>query len=242
MPSGDIKLGGTAAYAAFLAKKMGAEVTIITSIGQDFLFQNLFEKEGISIHTIPAKKTTVFENIYPADGERIQYLHARAATISVQAIPTSLPAPDIVLFCPIADEVDLDLLKCFPDSLKAATIQGWLRDWDEQGLVAPKSMPWERLSPLDLLVFSDADMEGFEADISTVSETVPIVIMTRGRNGVRVFQDNKTKDFPTEPIEVKDATGAGDSFAMAFLLEYFKSKKVKRAVNFGQQVAREVIS
>jgi len=242
MPSGEIKLGGTAAYAGFLAKKMGAAVTILTSVGAGFAFYDLFEKEGISLFNIAAKETTVFENIYPEDGgERIQFLHARAATISMQDIPSDLSTPDMVLFCPIADEVDMNLLKSFRDSLKAATIQGWLRDWDEQGLVSPKPIHWEKLAPLDLLVFSDADMVGFENNILTISDHVPLVIMTRGRNGVRVFQNEETIDFSTEPIEVKDATGAGDSFATAFLLEYFRTKEVRRSVNFGQQVAREVI-
>ena len=242
MPSGAIKLGGTAAYAAFLAKKMGAEITILTSVGDDFAFYDLFEKEGISIFNISAKETTVFENIYPEDGsERIQYLHARAATILTKDIPNDLMVPDMVLFCPIADEVDLGLLEYFPDSLKMATIQGWLRDWNEEGLVAPKVMNWEGLAPLDLLVFSDADIVGFENSISVISDIVPIVIMTRGWNGVRVFEGNKTRNFPTEPIEVKDATGAGDSFAMAFLLKYFKTKEIKAAVDYGQKVAREVI-
>ena len=243
MPSGEIKLGGTAAYAAFLAKKMGAEVTILTSVGVDFAFYDQFEKEGISLFNISAKETTVFENIYPEDGgERIQYLHARAETIATQDIPDVLPVPDLVLFCPIADEVDLGLLTCFPDSLKAATIQGWLRDWNEDGLIAPKAMNWKGLAPLDLLVFSDADIVGFENSISVICDFVPIVIMTRGRNGVRVFEDKEIRDFPTEPIDVKDATGAGDSFAMGFLLEYFRTKELDRAVDFGQKIAREVIS
>ena len=242
MPSGEIKLGGTAAYAGLLAKKMGVSVTILTSVGTDFSFYELFKKEGISLINIPAGETTVFENIYPEDGgERTQFLHARAATISNQHIPDNLAVPDMVLFCPIADEVDLDLLACFPDSLKAATIQGWLRAWNAEGLVGPKPMNWAGLTPLDFLVFSDTDMLDFENYIPVIAGFVPVVIMTRGRNGVRVFQDDQTKNFPTEPIDVKDATGAGDSFAMAFLLEYFRSGDMSTAVNFGQQVAREVI-
>lgn len=242
MPSGEIKLGGTAAYASFLAKKMGAKVTILTSVGPDFRFLDLFEKEGISINNVPAEQTTVFENIYPDGSERIQYLHARAATINARNIPNFLSTHDLILFCPIADEVDLDLLECFPNAIKAATIQGWLRDWNENKLVFPKAMNWEQLTPLDLLIFSDADMVGFEDHIPIISHHVPLVIMTRGENGVRVFQKNKKTNFPTEPIEVKDATGAGDSFAIAFLLEYFRSKEVKAAVNFGQQEARKLLS
>ena len=243
LPSGKIKLGGTAAYAGLLAKKMGAEVTILTSVGLDFSFYELFKKEGISLINIPATETTVFENIYPEDGsERTQFLHARAATIYSQHIPGDLAVPDMVLFCPIADEVDLNLLAYFPDSLKAATIQGWLRDWNEEGLVRPKAMIWKGLAPLDLLVFSDTDMLDFENHIPLIADFVPIVIMTRGRNGVRVFQKNKTKDFPTEPIEVKDATGAGDSFAMAFLLEYFKTGDFDDSVEYGQKVTRKLLN
>ena len=242
MPSGDLKLGGTAAYASFLAKEMGAAVTISTSVGLDFAFFDLFEKKGIPIHNILAERTTVFENIYRKGEERIQFLHARARTIKSNDIPSTLPTPDLVLFCPIADEVDLDLLGSFPNAMKAATIQGWLRDWNENKQVFPKAMNWEQLTPLDLLIFSDADMVGFEDHIPIISHHVPLVIMTRGENGVRVFQKNKKTNFPTEPIEVKDATGAGDSFAIAFLLEYFRSKEVKAAVNFGQQEARKLLS
>lgn len=242
MPSGDIKLGGTAAYASFLAKKMDAKVTILTSVGSDFMFFDLFEKEGIPIYNVPAERTTIFENIYPDGEERVQFLHARAATIQSKDIPTSLPTPDLVLFCPIADEVALNLLTLFPNALKLGTIQGWLRDWDENKQVFPKAMNWEQLTPLDLLIFSDEDMIGFEEYISLISDYVPLVIMTRGKNGVRVFQKNEETDFPTEPIKVKDATGAGDSFAMAFLLEYYRSRDVSKAVDFGQQTAKEVIS
>ncbi len=241
LPSGKIKLGGTAAYAAFLAKKMGAEVTILTSVGPDFDFWNLFEKQDIGIFNIPSEETTVFENIYQEEGERIQYLHARAATITAEHIPNEVATPDLVLFCPIADEVSFDLLGCFPDALKAATIQGWLRGWDEQGLVLPKSMRWKRLTPLDLLIFSDADIVGFEDKISAICKFVDLVIMTRGRNGVRVFQHDKAADFPTEPIEVKDATGAGDSFATAFLLEYFRTGDLDSSVEYGQEITRKLL-
>lgn len=242
MPSGEIKLGGTAAYASFLAKEMGAEVNILTSVGSDFAFLDLFEKKDISIHNIATAQTTVFENIYPEGAERIQYLHAWAAKIHAHDIPTNLPVPDLVLFCPIADEVALNLLALFPNALKLGTIQGWLRDWNESKQIFPKAMNWEQLSPLDILVFSDADMFGFENHIARICDFVPLVIMTRGRNGVRVFQKNKKTDFPTEPLEVKDATGAGDSFAIAFLLEYYGTRDVLKAVDFGQKTAKKVIS
>ena len=146
------------------------------------------------------------------------------------------------MFCPIADEVDLDLLEYFPNAMKAATIQGWLRDWGEDGKVFPKSIEWQKLSPLDLLVFSDADIVGFEEQIPVISRHVRMVIMTRGQNGVRVFHKNKETDFPTKPIAVKDATGAGDSFAIGFLLEYYKARNLARAVDFGQKKAREIIT
>lgn len=242
MSSGELKLGGTAAYAAFLAKEMGAEVTILTSVGPDFAFFDLFEKKGIPIHNILAERTTVFENIYRKGEERIQFLHARSGMIKSNDIPPTLPTPDLILFCPIADEIDLDLLECFPNAMKAATIQGWLRDWNENKLVFPKAMNWEQLTPLDLLIFSDADMVGFEKHVPVISHHVPLVIMTRGENGVRVYQKNKEIDFPTEPIEVKDATGAGDSFAIAFLLEYFKERNLASAVDIAQKKAREIIT
>lgn len=241
LPSGEIKLGGTAAYAALLAKKMGAEVTILTSVGSDFSFWELFKKQEIGIINIPSKETTIFENIYPEAGERIQYLHGRAATIAAEHIPDGIATPDLVLFGPIADEVSFELLECYPDALKAATIQGWLRGWKEDGQVFSKGLEWENLGALDLLIFSDADVVGFEDVIPGLAGFIPIVIMTRGENGVRVFQKNAVVDYPTIPVDVKDSTGAGDSFAMAFLLRYYETKDLVGSVEYGQEVARKLL-
>ncbi len=40
---GSYMLGGTASYASKLASKLGCEVSVLTSYGEDFLFENNFE-------------------------------------------------------------------------------------------------------------------------------------------------------------------------------------------------------
>lgn len=55
------------------------------------------------------------------------------------------------------------------------------------------------------------------AERALVGETRAIVVETRGRRGVAVTADGATREFPVEPVEVRDATGAGDSLAGGFI-------------------------
>lgn len=235
-----ITLGGTASYSSLAARQFGLETGILTSVGTDFGFAQVFEKQGIRVWNKPALATTVFENVY-LDSIRTQYLHRRAATLFAEDIPAECLAARIVLFCPIAGEVDFSTLKAFPAALKGATIQGWLRQWDDQGRVKPRSMDWLQLAAADVVIMSDADIQGFEAAIPTIASQVKVLVMTQGASGAQVFFEGQRFHFPAYPVQEVDATGAGDVFATAFLIKYSETRDIAQAAVFAHCAASFVV-
>lgn len=233
-------LGGTVSYAALVARQLGQETAVLTSTGPDFEFMEVFRENGIEVKHVAAPRTTVFENIY-RESNRTQYLHARASTLLPEHVPDQWRAAPVVQFCPIADEVDFSLLRAFPGSLTAATIQGWLRQWDRQGLVSPKPMDWPQLKGLDIVVMSDADIAGFESAIPIIASCVKILVMTEGANGARVFYDGRQQHFPAFPVTEVDATGAGDVFATSFVLRYAQTRDMATAAVFANAAASFVV-
>lgn len=233
-------LGGTASYASLVAARLGLETGILTSFGPDFEFSRLFEERGIQVCVKPDEKTTVFENIYRAD-IRTQYLHAKASDLFPADVPDIWKNTPVVQFCPIAGEIDFSLLQSFPDSLRAATIQGWLRQWDGQGKVSPKAMDWQQLAYMDIVVMSDADIAGFETAIPEIASCARVLAITQGARGARVFHAGQEHFFPSFPVREVDATGAGDVFATAFILKYAEKRGIAAATAFAHVAASFVV-
>lgn len=233
-------LGGTAAYVSLVARQLGRKSAVLTSVGSDFEFFPVFAQKDIPLENKPAAETTVFENIYH-NGIRTQYLHARAETLYPNDVPAEWSAVPVVQFCPIADEVDFSLLQAFPDALVGATIQGWLRQWDAQHHVSPKAMDWAQLAGVDVVILSDADITGFESALPEMAAAVGILVMTQGASGAVVFQNGQKFHFPAFPVNEVDATGAGDVFAAAFLIQYAETRDIVLATGFAHCAASFVV-
>ena len=233
-------LGGTVSYSSLMAHHLGKNTGILTSVGNDFQYSGLFNKNNITLIIKPAKKTTVFENIYK-NKIRTQYIYDRSETIYNTDIPNHLKNTPIVLFGPIADEVDFSLLNNFPNSLKAATIQGWLRQWDKNGKIAPKEMDWPQLKNVDIVILSNADIAGFDNALENIIRYANIVVLTKGAEGAVVFYKNKTMEFPAFPVNEIDPTGAGDIFAASFLVKYAETKDIALSAGFANAAASFVV-
>lgn len=233
-------LGGTASYSGLVAQRLGLRTGILSSVGADFEFAEVFEKQGIAWWNKPAAETTVFENIYRGS-ERVQYLHRRAATLFAEDVPEACRDAAIVLFCPIAAEVDFSVMDVFPGALRGATIQGWLRRWDAAGRVSPVAMDWSRLAGADVIIMSDADIRGFEDAVPLIADTVEVLVMTQGALGAQVWRRGEKHFFPAFPVTEVDATGAGDVFATAFLLKYAQTRDIASAAVFAHCAASFVV-
>jgi len=232
--SDGFKLGGTASFAAKVAKALGYEVTVLTSFGPDFEFVTGFEE--IRLINIEADKTTIFENTYTENG-RTQILHNKAKNLMItDCINEKF---DIIHFCPIADEIDFALVdalihKC---TLSLTTPQGWMRQWKEDKKVFYKPIDWKLLSQIDFTIISDEDVPNLTDEIKNIQSSISKLIVTKGKNGASLYLDGIEKSYPAHPTKVKDTTGAGDTFAIAFISSYLKSRDFDFAMNYANGLA-----
>ena len=78
----------------------------------------------------------------------------------------------------------------------------------------------------------------YERSRHTISSTLAKkIIHTKGSSGAE-FQG---KTYPIEKVEVKDLTGAGDSFFAALLVRYAETGDIAEAIRFANECAREVV-
>lgn len=244
-PDGTFRLGGTVTYAALLATRLGLRVGVITS-GTSIESAALRALvPGVDIILVPSETPTVFENVYHG-GSRTQFLRARAADLTPDAIPDAWQTAPLVLLGPIANEVSPEIAALFPMAMVAATPQGWLRTWDETGRVS--YLPWanaDRVLPsLRALILSTEDL-AIAAGTGDANDTitawaarVPYVVLTDGARGANLWIDGGNPEhIPAFPAEEVDPTGAGDCFAVAMLIAFWRSGDALAAVRYAHAAA-----
>ncbi len=210
-------LGGTATYAALTARNMGARVGIHTSAAYEpGLIETL---RGVLVARVPAEFTTCFVNEYH-EGKRRQTIESVAEKLTYEQLIPEWRNPSIVHLGPLNQEIETALVNRFPRSLIGVTPQGWMREWDESGLV--HAVPWadaERvLAKADVVVISEDDV----ADRSVIDDwarQARMLVVTLGDRGCDVYRQGYE---PYHSAAFKsatevDPTGAGDVFAAAFL-------------------------
>lgn len=248
-PDRFFSLGGTVAFASLTARQLGLVAAVVTCADTELLAELPARLPEIGLAGYASATTTTFACEY-YEGFRTLYLQARAGEIDVHAIPEAWRSAPIVVFGPLAQELTPAVVKLFPrrpGAIVAATPQGWLRRWDENGHVWPT--PWvnaeEILPLLDVLVLSHDDLlpfaNGNRADADALlrewSFKVPLLVATNGRHGATLFQSGVSKQFPSYPTVEGDPTGAGDVFAAAFLVHLHRNGDPYAAVDFANCVA-----
>lgn len=221
--SDEYALGGTVSFAAVTARRLGYQPVVVTRAAGNVDLSVIAAHADLIV--LPSPTTTTFANIYTETG-RVQYCYTPAATISAADLPTHLHAPSIVLLGPLVGEITPDVASLFPDgTLVAAGPQGWMRRWDVDGLV--HAAPWQNaeaiLPHLDVLILSIEDIDNDLEQIDYFLRWVPLVVMTQYKEGSTVYWRQRDDlvhviKVPPRPADEVDPTGAGDTFATAFLL------------------------
>jgi sugar/nucleoside kinase (ribokinase family) len=248
-PDGSFSLGGTVAFAALVADHLGLVAAVVTCADAELRAALTTYLPNIGLQTQLSVQTTTFVNLYQ-NGLRTQYLHRRGNSLQIIDVPPHWLAAPIVLFAPIAQELDPAFVTLFPrqpNSILAATPQGWLRRWDTDGRVWPT--PWQDadqiLPLLDVLILSHDDLlpfaHGNRTEADTIlfrwSKLVPLLVATDGQHGATLFEHGMIHHFPAYPAQEVDPTGAGDVFAAAFLTHLFRYRNPAHAVDFANCTA-----
>ena len=226
--------GGTVTYAAVTAMRLGLRSAILTRAGPDFEVGR--DVSGIPVHALPSPNTTTFRNTY-SGGRRTQHIASVAGPITASDVPTQWRSAPMVLLGPLAGELDSSLARSFPDAVVVASLQGWLRQWDGDGLVSPRRWSGEEVLPyVDAAIVSIDDVDD-ERSIESWARLAPLLIVTMGSRGARLHERDGWHDVPAFHAVQVDPTGAGDVFAAAFLVRYHRIRNPLESARFASCAA-----
>ena len=240
---GSFTLGGAVTFASIAARNLGYRAGIVTSAADDFPEPNLLR--DIQIVRVPSPTTTTFRNVYQGN-HRTQFVRDVAAHLSPEAVPAEWRTAKIVLLGPLVAEIDRAMLDVFsPQTIRAVSPQGWMRKWDASGRVQAKA--WQEAQDLlphvNALILSEEDLGRFSEYLSLYVALAPMVILTRGDKGCTIYrQRERPLDVPAFPTDMVDPTGAGDTFATAFLIRYYETNDILQAACFANAAASLAIS
>jgi len=237
---GGFALGGTSSYSALTALAFGLRVGIVTACAEPLALPEL---EQVFVIRKDSAFSTTFENRY-LDGQRQQHLLRRAQTIIPADIPPQWRETPIVHLGPVACEVDPELVKAFPHSFVGVTPQGWLRSWDADGKVSPCkwSEAQQVLSRANAAILSLEDVDNNEDEIQEFAEWSPVLGVTEGADGARIYWNRDIRSFRAPHKPEVDATGAGDVFATCFFIRYVKTRDPWESARFATLIASNSVT
>jgi sugar/nucleoside kinase (ribokinase family) len=232
---GGFRLGGAAAYVSRTARAMGLRVGIVTAWGNEF---PLDIPDGIQIVSAPAEHSTTYENIYTDQG-RIQYIHHQAPRIDLSTVPEVWRRAPIIHLGPIAQEVDAVLPDDFRPSLLGLTPQGWMRTWGDDRRV--RHCDWKdadtALPKAGAVCISIEDIGYDENVIEHYMLSTPVLALTEGRDGMRLYWNHDMRRFRAPKVKVVEATGAGDVFAASFFIRLYQTRDPWEAARFAVRMS-----
>jgi 1D-myo-inositol 3-kinase len=237
---GGWRLGGTAAYASLQACRLGMKVAVVTSAPGSMDLSALLP--DIEVHRVPSRQVTTFRNCYE-DGQRTQFVLARARTLALADVPDSWLSAPIVLLGPVCGEVPPEMTSVFRGSLVGITAQGWLRRVDSQRRVTtspwPESTGWANAYAIFV---SEDDLAGDMAVLERWTAAFDVVAYTQASQGARLHSEGRWGQIDAFPEREVDPTGAGDVFAAAFLARLHETGDLDLATRFAAAAASISVS
>jgi len=233
-------LGGPPTYVSLAAAKLGANVSVISKVGEDFSkdYVKWLKNKKVDLSGLKKVKgasTTRFVIKYQKGWKRKLQLKARAPPISANDLPDSLQARAVHV-APIANELSEELVTKLRKATSILSLdpQGFVRGFDRNGNVSLKG--WKRHGVLEQVDVYKSSLNEIEVVTGTnnldlamrriADYGVKMVIVTRGMLGSTVFFDSTFYNILICASKiVLDPTGAGDAFSGAFLAEYVRGKE-----------------
>ncbi|MCD4819821.1 MAG: sugar kinase [Candidatus Cloacimonetes bacterium] len=237
-------LGGSAIFASLSASKF-TKVHLIGVVGSDFPqdYLSMLKKKNISLDglRIEAGKTFKWSGLYNDTNQ--------AETIDTQLnvfktfqpeIPDSCNDAQGIFLGNIDPDLQLSVIKKFPKDIfvSSDTMNYWIKSKIEK--------VWQVIKYTNLLFINDTELKMltgiqniFLATKKVLSSGPDFVVVKRGEYGSFIMGSDLLYFTPVFPVEeVKDPTGAGDSFAggfLGFLNDYscLNSEKLKEAMLIG---------
>jgi len=225
-PFGEVSevLGGSATYFSTAASYF-TSVDLIAVVGEDFPAQHIafLKSRSIDVTGLERRPGATFR----WKGEYTHQLN-EAHTLDTKLnvfetfrpkIPEAYRSPDLLFLGNIDPELQLDVLQKLPRPPLVAcdTMNFWIN--------GKREALWRVLEQVDILIINDGEARALGEDTNLVKVAQKVLargpkhlIVKRGEYGVLMFNAKQMFGAPAFPLEdVRDPTGAGDTFAGGFL-------------------------
>jgi len=113
----------------------------------------------------------------------------------------------------------------------------WICDNNENVFVDTKKKLGEWIDNCTYLKINSLEYENNEEFLNEYYTIMDKTIVTKGNEGC-LFKD---KIYPTDDVEVKDISGAGDTFLAGLVVEYLKSNDIVKSIKFAQECTQIVV-
>jgi len=231
-------LGGPPTYVSLSARRLGAEVSMVSKVGGDFPDEHVawLGSSGVDVSglkRVEAALTTRFILRYE-NGKRKLRVVSQAPSIGPDDVPPNLQA-EAIHVAPIVNEVPPETVGKLRKMVGVLSLvpQGFVRRIDKEGNVVLRR--WTNpqvLQQIDVYKSSIDEIRmvtGLKNPRSAMRKVsdygIPIVMITKGVEGSTLLYEGKFYDMPAcKPRVILDPTGAGDAFIGAFLAEYVQGK------------------
>ncbi len=227
-------LGGSATHAALSASYFTTPV-IVSVIGEDFPDEHMafFKKNKINTKNVELKKgkTFAWEAKYGNNPNEREVL-ATYENVLKNYSPSVLPCHQKIKYLFLANNSPSSQIILLDQVIGAEfvvwdTMTFWIDRYPDQIL---KILP-----RVDIALFNDCEARHFSKETNLMKAGKKIlskgvkkgVVIKKGEHGAFLFTRSFTMHLPAYPLEeVKDPTGAGDSFAGGFIGFLAKTGKV----------------
>ena len=238
-------LGGTVTFSSLAAARLGAKVGIVSKVGPDFRDDHLlvFARSGIDISGVKKVRapTTKYKLHYVGE-ERELTLLSRCDPIRPVDVGQLRKNIKAIHLGPIAGEIPLETIKEVAgwENVVLLDLQGVIRKFSKKGRVSIERS--QQLPEIidNVTIVKSALREGEMVTNASGCEGVAksfldmgckIAIVTLGGEGSYVSTSHgESVSIPAiKPRKVMDFTGAGDAYAGSFLVEYMRTKDIRRS-------------
>jgi sugar/nucleoside kinase (ribokinase family) len=230
-------LSGCSTNACLVLQRLGIQAQLVGRLGPDFYEQFIYDTErfGLQTHMQICSETGGFRLIYPTWSERTLDILGIAEPIS--KIPPEINQAQAIIVGPILQETPLDLIERITQETSAPIMldpQGLLRRVNAQGRIEhyvpsnfvqiTKLCHIIKANEQETQILTGVDpRDNPSGAVDRLREYgCPITIVTIAELGSIIDDGQQQYIIPAFTTNVRDTTGAGDTYMAGFLNAYLQ--------------------
>lgn len=243
-------LSGCSTNACIVCAQLKTKAVLVGCVGKDFRKQteSILSDFGVEPVLYPSKETGGFSLKYDDTGNRTLKVLGRANPIT--KVPKEVLSADVILLGPILQEIDPSMVVSLSEneSLLFCDPQGFLREIRDGQIshIFPRKFR-DVLPVCDILKPNEPEASIMTGEYASkhpeeVMETLysygsSVCIVTLAEKGSLIYDGSELIRIPPFETVAKDPTGAGDTYAAGFIIEYLRRKSLYQAGLFASCTA-----